>query len=123
MKDLSNLYNSTNLQLKNYFENMLLVYNYHKSSSTMPRTMYSIQPYNRIYSLLSNENLRLFSTINIRRVCYTTVDYTKSKITGDYAVLFKIQDKIHFVGRTTIFTVDDDEILLKSWPLSDIRNL
>ena len=89
----------------------------------MPRTMYSIQPYNRILSLLSNENLRFFSTINIRRVCYTTVDYSKSKIAGDYAVLFKIQDKIHFVGRTTIFTVEDDEILLKSWPLSDIRNL
>ncbi|CAF4906207.1 unnamed protein product [Rotaria sp. Silwood1] len=118
------LHDSTmNIQLKNYIENMMFGRGYYKSSSSAPRTMHSIPSNNRISTLFSNENLQFYGTIKIGRVRYTTADYSKSKAADDSAVLFRIQDAIHFGLITAIFIATGDEILLELWPLSDVKTL
>ncbi|CAF1090882.1 unnamed protein product [Rotaria sordida] len=67
--------------------------------------------------------LKFKKTIKIGRVRYTTADYSKSKAADDSAVLFRIQDAIHFGLITAIFIATGDEILLELWPLSDVKNL
>ena len=114
MGDLLQLHDSTmNIQLKNYIENMMFGRGYYKSSSSVPQTIHSIPSDNRISTLFSNENLQFYGTIKIGRVRYTTADYSKSKAADDSAVLFRIQDAIHFGLITAILIATDDEILLE----------
>src|SRR5262249_485760 len=99
------LHDSTmNIQLKTYVENMVSGRGYCGSTTNTIRTMHSTDSKDRISTLFSDQNLQFFSSCKVGRIRYTSVDYSKSKVADDSAILFRVQDELYFGLITSIFT-------------------
>jgi hypothetical protein len=118
------LHDSTiNVQLKNYVENMVSGRGYCAVASTMVRVMHPTHVINRICTTFSDPNLRFFASCKVGHIRYTSVDYSKSKVADDSAVVFRIDNEFHFGLITSIFTDEDNDTLLELWPISNPKNL
>ncbi len=62
------------------------------------------------------------SPLKIGHIRYTSVDYSKSKVTNDSAVIFRLENGFHFGLITSIFA-DADDVLLELWPISNAKVL
>ena len=84
------LHDSTmNLKFKSYVENMISGRGYYTSTSNIVRVMHPSPAIERISTIFSNQNLRFFSSCKIGHIRYTSVDYSKSKVADDSAVIFQ----------------------------------
>ncbi|CAM4767431.1 unnamed protein product [Rotaria magnacalcarata] len=111
-----------NDEIRSYIEKILYGRGYYASSTYTAKTIHSTGAIERISKLFSNRKLRFFSSYKIGRVRYTTVDYSNTKVVDDSAVLFQVNDEIHFGLINSIFTDDDDETLVEIWPLSNPKD-
>jgi hypothetical protein len=78
-------------------------------------------------TFFSNQNLRFSSTCKIVRIHYTSIDYSKSTVTDDSAVLFKLEDRFHFglinsIRHVTVQVQHFAWTELKNWVFSSSSN-
>ena len=112
-----------NQQLKKYVEDMISDRGYYTSTSTKTQVMHPSPARDRISTIFSDQNLRFFSSCKTGHIRYTSVDYAKSKVADDSAVLFRLNDELHFGLITSIFTDADNDIMLELWPISNATEL
>lgn len=108
-----------NNKIKNYIESITYCHNYRTLSTNEIKTMHLTNAVDRILNLFSNKNIRFFSSCKIGNVRFTTMNYSNSKMADDSAILFKQNDEIHFGLIISIFTDEQNDILLEIWPLSN----
>ncbi len=107
--------------IKNYIENITYSHNYRTLSTNGTKVMHLTDVVDRICDLLSNQNIRFFSSCKVGNVRFTTMNYSHSKVADYSAILFKQNDEIHFGLITSIFTDEQNDILLEIWPLSNSK--
>jgi len=118
------LHDSTmNAKIKAYIENVISNRGYCASISNVVQVMHRLPDIPRISTVFSNQNLRFFTSCKIGHIRYTTVDYSTSKVADDSAVIFKLEDELHFGLIKSIFADEDDDILLELWPISNAKKL
>jgi hypothetical protein len=118
------LHDSTmNVHLKSFVEKMISGRGYYVRGTNMVQVMHSSPAIDRICTIFSNPNLRFFTSCKVGHIRYTSADYSKGKVADDSAVIFQVQDDIHFGLITSIFVDADDDILLELWPISKAKNL
>lgn len=118
------LHDSTmNVKIKAYIENIVSTRVYYASISNTVQVMHRSPDIARISTIFSNQNLRFYTSCKIGHIRYTSVDYSKSKVADDSAVIFKLEDEFHFGLITAIFSDEDNDILLELWPISNAKKL
>ena len=110
-------------QIRAFIEKVSFTRGYDTPSTNIVKLMHSLDTINRISNLFSNKNIRSFSSCKVGHVRYTSMDYSNSKVADDSAVLFKLNDEIHFGLISSIFADENDDILLEIWPLSNASHL
>jgi hypothetical protein len=118
------LHDSTiNHQLKTYVENMISGRGYYALTPNTVRVMHSSPAVDRISTIFSNQNLSFFASCKVGHIRYTSVDYSKSKVADDSAVVFRIENELQFGLITSIFTDEDNETLLELWSIYNPKDL
>ena len=112
-----------NSQLKAFIETLQGDHSRFGPTSKDIRAMHPVPAVNSISVIFSNPNLRFFAACKVRRIRYTTINYSKSKVADDSAIIFRIASEIYFGLINSIFTDEDNDVLFQVWPLSNPKIL